>query len=102
MVVIKGVRRVDRVMHEDEDEPRAGWWADGAGDGWNTEDEAIANVVAWCSEVVDLKYELDNARRGAYAVSGDDPSALLEKLTDLQATLEEVVDGLEARIESEV
>tara|TARA_B110000503_G_C6910394_1_gene314421 strand:+ start:23 stop:265 length:243 start_codon:yes stop_codon:yes gene_type:complete len=71
------------------------------GDGWNEEhidETGVSDFLSQCSAV---KYELDNCVRGQWAISGDEPSDLLDELYRLKEELEQVICNVEDNIERE-
>ena len=67
-------------------------------DGWNNDhldETGVTDFLANCSAV---KYELDNCVRGQWAISGDEPSDLVDELYRLKEMLEQCIIVVEDNI----
>jgi len=77
--------KLTRILQEDV-------FTDGPGiahDGWDEAYFEEKGLMEWFSEVEAFAYEIRNARRGAYALGGD-------QLEDVVAKLYELAEGLDA------
>lgn len=60
-------------------------------DGWDKNALQDVGLIEWLDEVQRISYEIHNARRGAYAVSGDTAEDLYADLTALNKSLERIL-----------
>ena len=66
-------------------------------DGWNKED--LVELVDWLASAEKLAYEIRNARRGSYALDGDQPEDLLAYMKNLSGDLENLIGNYEDEME---
>jgi hypothetical protein len=74
-----------------DDEVEGGFGIDD--DGWNTDD--LEGVVETLQTAADILYELENGRRGSYAISGPNLSDLVRDLMDLAHGLKNSAEVIE-------
>jgi hypothetical protein len=76
---------------EEEDNP----YSDGS-DGWDEDKlEEEFGLMSWIKEVEKLSYELQNARRGAYALNGDTYGDLVMYVKDLSDSISDIAGNME-------
>ena len=70
-------------------------------DGWNEEHLDETGVTDFLEKCNAIKYELDNCRRGSYAIGGDEPEDLVRNLYDLREMLGDAISQVEMNIEKD-
>lgn len=63
-------------------------------DGWNKTTLEDIGLIQWLDDVQGFSYEINNARRGSYAIDGDTSEDLLFKLEELKENLESIIDQM--------
>jgi len=63
-------------------------------DGWKEEYFEDLGLLGFTSSVAKLDYEIKNARRGAYALAGDQKSDIISYMEDLKDQIENIIDGM--------
>jgi len=67
-------------------------------DGWNKQTLEEAGIMDWIQEVEGVAYELKNARRGSYAIDGDDDQALFQTFINLKDGLDNILNNIDGLI----
>jgi hypothetical protein len=67
-------------------------------DGWNKQTLDNAGIMDWLKEVEGIAYELKNARRGSYAIKGDDGRALFATFMELKNGLDDILNNIDELI----
>ncbi len=68
-------------------------------DGWDTRDFQEIGLMDVLEQVEALKYEIENAQRGSYAIAGDTLTDLLEELVRLSENMDDVVAEIDNNIQ---
>lgn len=64
-------------------------------DGWDEDALEEVGLIDWIKNVERLAYEVRNARRGSYGVSGDTAEFLISDLEELKETLDGVIESMQ-------
>ena len=64
-------------------------------DGWDEESLEEVGLIDWLDNVQRLQYEILNARRGSYGVSGDTAEFLVRDLEELKESLEGIIESIQ-------
>lgn len=64
-------------------------------DGWDEDALEDVGLIDWMENVQRLQYEILNARRGSYGISGTTAEYLVGDLEDLKRGLEAIIENIQ-------
>ena len=63
-------------------------------DGWSEDKLEEVGIIQWLEKVQGVAYELNNCRRGSYAISGDTGEDLKRQMEDLREELDGIIEDM--------
>lgn len=64
-------------------------------DGWDEEALEEVGLIDWMENVQRIQYEILNARRGSYGISGTTAEYLVGDLEELKRSLEAIIENIQ-------
>jgi len=86
---------IEEVIDDSDEDSNPQPWVSEYGEGWNENFMNDIGLMEVLANFASISYEIENAVRGTYGISGDTLEDLQQDLIGLKSSLEQIIDSLE-------